>query len=448
MINKTKKTKHFNFSAYECTAIEEFLEEMAREGWLLESIYNSRFKFTKIEPQELKFSVDPVSQVSTLDAPNSDIALEYREYCEAAGWKYLCEKGKLQIFYAPKESDTLPIHTDENEKYKSIFKSSLVDIFYKVLLMILFSINICIPVFGGSIKYFLSSNLSLVSLIIFIVLATTNIVEIVSFIKWSIKAKLELKNGDFLPYNNLKQLRRKILINRCIITSLLILFLLIIILDKNNFTSAATSVLMTLPMVLVIVFIDILTKKFLVKPKYSKRTNILIRLGSIIFTLWIGILVMLCTASGLAVNGFIGGNNISKESLPLTLNDFYPSSTKSTDLFIDESQSIIAREVYYSDSLDEEYLNYSLFESNHKWAIDTVVNSSIHSHEKTIKKHDPNFILKSPIIIDGVKVYSFDSDLYIFASDNKTIEINNRFDNMSNEDFISLVIKKVFTKDV
>lgn len=449
MINKNKKIKYFNFSAYECTAIEEFLEEMAEKGWLLESISGSRFKFTKIEPQNLKFSVEPVSQVSNLDAPDSNIALEYREYCESAEWKYVCEKGKLQIFYCDKSSEILPIHTDENEKFKAIFKSSLFDISLKLLLIALISFNIYNSISSGSISYFLSSNLSLASILLFIVLLLTNLVEIASFIRWSIKAKLELINGKLLPYNTLKQLRAKNLIKKLITIVTLIFFLLIVIFDKNSFTVASTSLIITASMIIVILLIDIFTRKFLIKSKYSKRTNILIRLISISFTFLLSIFIIFLTITIIAGNGFIGENNISKKNLPLTLNDFDTSLSNSTDLYIDENSSIIAKKIFYSDSSDEKYLSYSLFESNYNWAIDAVATSSIEFEKKIKENNNPNYVAKAPSIIDGIKVYTFDdvNNSYLFVSENKVLKIDNTFENITNNHFISLVLRKVFNKD-
>lgn len=447
---KNIKIKYFTFSAYECTAIQEFLEEMASEGWLLESISGSRFKFTKIEPKNLKFSVEPVPQISTLDVKDSNTALEYREYCESAGWNYVCERGNLQIFYCHKNSEIIPIHTDENEKFKSIFKSSLFDIVLKLLLIALIAFNIYNSISYGSISYFLSSNLSLASTIVFLVLILVNIVEVTSFTKWSIQAKRKLNNGEFLPYNTLKQLRRKNLINRCIAASLLIFFLLTVIIDSNNFADASTSILISVSMVLVILLVDIFTRKFLLKPKYSKKTNILIRCGSIIFTFFLGMFVMISTIMGIAGDGFIGKNNVLSSNPPLTLNDFNLSSSEPTELYVDENTSIIAKNIFYSDSSYEQYLSYSLFESNYTWAINAVVNSSVKFENKIRKDINPNYTLKSPSIINGVKVYSFGdyNNSYLFISDNKILEIDNSFENISKENFISLILNKVFNKDI
>lgn len=65
--DKDKKTTNFMYQPYECTAVEEYLENMAEKGWLLERISGYFFTFKKIEPKKLKYSVDTFSKISVLD---------------------------------------------------------------------------------------------------------------------------------------------------------------------------------------------------------------------------------------------------------------------------------------------------------------------------------------------------------------------------------------------
>ncbi|ELC8442305.1 DUF2812 domain-containing protein [Clostridium perfringens] len=450
MINKDKKSKYLVFSAYECTAIEEYLEEMAQKGWFLESISGSRFRFIKIEPKNLKYSVEPVSQVSTLDTPDSNTALEYREYCEAAGWKYICEKGKLQIFYSEENSDLLPIHTNENEKFKSVFKSSLFEIALKLLLVFLLSLNIYNSLFNGNISFILTSNLGLLSVILLLILIVINTAEVISFIIWSIKAKIAINKGSFIPYNTLKQFKRKNLITKAINISVIFFLLIILLIDRNNFSDVSTSILLATLMILIIFIVDRLTKKFLQKTKYSKKVNILISCVSIVFSFFLIMFVSINAIMGFAGDGFIGETDLSKSNLPLTLNDFELSNKKSNDLYISEDISIMAKEIYYSDSIDNNRLNYSLFESDYGFIIDAMEKSSIKFETRFEKEHNPNFVVKEPIIIDGIKIYSFDDNIksYIFVSNNKVLNINNSLENVSTEKFINLVCNKIFNKDI
>ncbi|MBZ9689572.1 DUF2812 domain-containing protein [Clostridium estertheticum] len=67
---------------------------------------------------------------------DSDVALEYREYCEAAGWTYICEDGSTQIFYTEGDKQIISIHTDEEEKFKAVFKSSMKNVYGQMILNI------------------------------------------------------------------------------------------------------------------------------------------------------------------------------------------------------------------------------------------------------------------------------------------------------------------------
>ena len=125
MKNKNKKRVLFNFMPYECAAVEEFLEEEASKGWLLTSISGNIFKFEKIKARKLKFTVDILGDVTFFHAEDNEEALRYRDYCEEAGWKFVCSKGKIQIFYTEDNLELIPIHTDEKEKFKQIIKASM-----------------------------------------------------------------------------------------------------------------------------------------------------------------------------------------------------------------------------------------------------------------------------------------------------------------------------------
>lgn len=125
MRSKNTKTTFFTFLPYECSAAEEYLELMVEKGWLLKSVKENFFKFKKTEEKNIKYSVDVLNKISIFHHKDSDEALEYREYCKTAGCNYICQIGKTQIFYSQKDIETISIHTDEDEKFKSVLKASL-----------------------------------------------------------------------------------------------------------------------------------------------------------------------------------------------------------------------------------------------------------------------------------------------------------------------------------
>jgi len=158
MIIRDTKIKYFIYLPYECAAVEEYLEQMAEKGWLLKSINGPLFRFKRISPQKIKYSVDVLSKVSIFDHKDTEEALEYREYCQSAGWTYVCQTGKIQIFYTGEDKKIIPIHTDEEELFKSVFKASLYNVSNQLFLIIVLIFNIYNGLFWGNTDFLLSSN--------------------------------------------------------------------------------------------------------------------------------------------------------------------------------------------------------------------------------------------------------------------------------------------------
>lgn len=443
---KNTKVKYFVFANYECNAIEEFLNEMAMKGWFLETISGSRFKFNKIEPKDLKYSVEPVYEVSTFDTSDSNMALQYRKKREADGWKYICEKDKLQIFYSEENSFLKHLYTNENERFKVLFKSSLCEISLKLLLILIFSFNIYNSLFKGNISYVLTSNLSLLSVIVMFIIIITSSINVLSFIIWSIKSKVAIKNNDLIPRITFKQVKKKNLITKILTLAMISSFLAVLLIDKNSLFNNSLNILIATLMVVIIFLVDTITKKFIKKANFSKETNIFIRILSVLFSFFLIIFVTINTLTGITGDSYIDKKDLSKNNLPLTFADFDESNINASDLYIREEKSILAKEIYYSAYIDDNNFNYSLFESDYNFVISTIEKSLI----KVEKRYTPNIIIKESTAIDGIKSYSFsdNSERYIFISNNKILTINNFPKNISKNDFIKIVFKKIFNKNI
>jgi hypothetical protein len=186
---KDIKITLFSYLPYECVAVEEYLEEMAKRGWLLQSVKGYLFKFKRIEPKKIKYSVDVLYEASIFDCKDSNAALEYREYCKAAGLNYVCQTGRIQIFYTEDDRKNISIHTDEEEKYNSVIKASLYNVGWQFILTLIFILDLYMFLFNGSIDYVLASNLMISSILIMLALIFINSIEIISFFIWVIKAK-------------------------------------------------------------------------------------------------------------------------------------------------------------------------------------------------------------------------------------------------------------------
>ena len=342
---KNTKITFFNFLPFECSAVEEYLEIMAEKGWLLESITGNFLKFKKIEPTKIKYSVDVFHKVSIFDCKNSNVALEYREYCESAGWKYICEKGKVQIFYTEDDKEIIPIHTDENEKFKSVFKASLSYVLNQLLLILIFIFNIYTQLFMGDASFALGSNLGVLSILAMFSFILINTIEIINFVIWSIKARAKIKENKFMPYNSYKQLKQKNTLKNFYSLTILLILLKILVFDNKG--SNGSSILPV-----IIIFIPIIVmgciKIFINKKRYSKNTNMAITISTMIVSIYLVLIV-----SGFVIFQSINKseeNKVSTEKVNLTFVDFGYKESDDTSPHIRFDKSIIAKRIDYYDS--------------------------------------------------------------------------------------------------
>jgi len=432
MRSKETKRKLFNFLPYECTAAEEYLELMAEKGWLLQSINGAILKFKKIEPKKLKYSVDVLNKISIFDHKDSDVALEYREYCKAAGWNYVCQKGKIQIFYTEDDKKTISIHTDEEEKFKSVIKASLYYVGSEFLLILLFIFNLYIQLLEIT-EYTLVSNLGLFAVVLMFSAIFRNSVDIISFFIWIIKARVKLKENKFMPYNNYKQVRIKNAFSN--VYGLIILIILFICLTFDNQGSPGFNIfyviILCIPM-LILIFIQ----KVIGKKRYSKNTNMVITVSNTLFLVYLVLMI-----TGLLIcNNVIGERKVPAEKASLKLMDFgYKENDASP--YINFDKSILAqRTEYICDNIDNS-LTYTIFQSEYPWIID-FEDSRVVSR---LTKYSIDLKQVNTKLPSNIKVYSDSKKkIFVLVSDDRVVDIRKDFHNIDEDKFLSIVYNKLF----
>lgn len=84
------------YSFYDHTGMERHLEKMAAKGWLLESIGTTLWRYCRIEPQKLRFSVAYYPDATESDPITpSEGELTFWDYCAQAGWVRAAKKNYL-----------------------------------------------------------------------------------------------------------------------------------------------------------------------------------------------------------------------------------------------------------------------------------------------------------------------------------------------------------------
>jgi len=194
-----KNTKYviYNFLSYEYRHIEDYLEEMALKGWILSDIKGDFLKFKRSEPRSLKYSVDIFDSISLFAGKDNERALEYREYCKKAGWDFVCEREKIQIYFSEGSKEKVEIHTDEFEKFNIIMKASLKHVLLNFINIILLLFPEYLLIFKGTDGRFLANSLSLGVLLQLTIFATHEFTGITNFLLFSIKGRRNLYLEDF-----------------------------------------------------------------------------------------------------------------------------------------------------------------------------------------------------------------------------------------------------------
>lgn len=199
---KQAKQEYFPlYSYYDRTGISKHLEEMAAKGWLLEKLGLWCWRYRRIAPQRLHFSVTyfpQASQFTPYPSPNQET---FWDFCAAAGWVLAAESAQVQVFYNEDEN-AVPVETDSVVELKNIhhsMKKGMIGSFIALLLISLMQLGMFLhDAFSRPIDLF-SDPLRLVSsgscLPLFIALTY----ELIHYFHWYHKAKAAANAGFPLP---------------------------------------------------------------------------------------------------------------------------------------------------------------------------------------------------------------------------------------------------------
>ena len=359
-ISKSKFVKLISIKEHECKALEEYLEEKALEGWMLEDIICGFLIFKKNKPQKCKFAVDIFTD------NNKD---EYIEYCEAGGWKYLFQHDKFLIFYTEDKIIT-PIQTDEEIVLKKVRKSILKGLLYNIFIIGLMISNLFTGEKNGY-GFFseISDNGALLVMASLIIIIIGAVIDTVKDGLWYFKSNRAFKLNENINYPSLKSLKVK---NVCFSMYMCILGLMIINLFGDigsNKGHIFLAVFVVMCAVCISRIINILLKKY---KKASKVLAVLI------------CVVAIFISTNIIVSGRDMINYVRNESQTpiMSISDFIDMKTKTEYLYFDSSKSFLASsytysyEGYYSgtEAVDkvgsEVYFDYEICKSKYKWIID------------------------------------------------------------------------------
>ena len=130
------------FRAMDSDAVARYLERMASNGLQLETAGLLLWKFRREKPDFLTYAVTYFPEAPPYGGPMTPAQQELAEFCAAAGWTYVTQWKRMQI-YRTDLQDPVPLETDERQKLElvqSIFRKHLAPTL--LILTVLFALTL------------------------------------------------------------------------------------------------------------------------------------------------------------------------------------------------------------------------------------------------------------------------------------------------------------------
>ena len=317
---KGSKQRMEFFSFYNHTGVEEHLTNMARKGWMIESITNVSWTYRKIEPKEIHFTASYYPRASDFDPEPTEEQKEFNDYCARTGWQYVCSWFQMQIF-CNEADNPLPLDTDPIMEVCNIHRACKKN--FLIGYWLLFALGFVASAYSLAGIYFvpidrLAYTNKLVILLAWVSLFAMALVELVAYYVWLGKAKKGAQNGIFVTTPSTSKFQKGIIV-----------FLLIVVVGWfRHLFAAGDSLMLTVAIVnFFIVFGTIFFVNFikqgLKKVKASRGMNRFLTFAAcfilpVIFTT--ALVFGGITAAG---NGWFTNASAEQEEIQLSVSDFY-----------------------------------------------------------------------------------------------------------------------------
>ena len=317
---KTKKRRLEYYSFYNHTGIEQHLTEMAKKGWLLESISNLYWTYRKIEPQDIHFCVTYYPRASDFDPGPSEDQQTFHDLCAHTGWQLASTWHQMQVFYNEKESP-IPLDTDpimEVDTLHRACKKNFLPSYYLLLALGVLMGGYFLAEIYFSPVTLLSNSSQMLSGFAYLCLLVISLTELCTYFSWHRKAKKAAEDGIFVDTPSTKLIQQTVVIVLLFAAAIWLLNLFTL----SNRLLAWIAVAMLLSM-FVIIFAVNWIKHGLRKLKASRGLNRVLTLAAcfILPTVMMGGITY-ATLSGIFSNE---NQNVPFDDsvIPLSITDFY-----------------------------------------------------------------------------------------------------------------------------
>lgn len=263
---KNTKRQLIPFSYYDLTGMERHLEKMAQKGWLLDKMSALGWRYWRIEPQKLHFTVSYCHRASAYDPEPTEEVQTFYDFCAHTGWRLAAEFGSMQMFYNDQE-DPIPIDTDPAMEIQMVGREMKRALPFEILLLLIGFFM------GGSWLYslfhspidLLASPTNLFTGLCWLGLMVWSVADILTYLLWRRRAKLAAQRGEFVPTRGCHRIMQ-------------VVMALVILGAIYFFITARLPGLRLLTGAMILEFVVLFlavngTKDFLKKRKVSRRKN-------------------------------------------------------------------------------------------------------------------------------------------------------------------------------
>jgi len=211
---KTKKRRLEYYSFYDHTGIEQHLTEMAKKGWLLESISNLYWTYREIEPREIHFCVTYYPRASDFDPGPSEDQQTFHDLCAHTGWQLACTWHQMQVFYNEKESP-IPLDTDPimevDTLHRACKKNFLPSYYFLLALGVLMGGYFLAEIYFAPVTL-LSNSSQMLSGFAYLCVLVISLTELCTYFSWYRKAKKAAQDDIFVDTPSTKLIQQTVVI--------------------------------------------------------------------------------------------------------------------------------------------------------------------------------------------------------------------------------------------
>ena len=394
---KNIKRRFLQFSFYDRTGIERYLEKQALKGWRLCKIKGPVWCFERIEPQRLHFAVTYLPAASTYDPEPTEAQRQLEAFCMHAGWQQAAYNGEMQIFYHAGENP-VPIETDALMEIENIHramkKSYLPSMFLLMFVGVMQMAMFISDWIKSPIRVLTETAAQFRGLMSLILLLITS-VEIGGYFLWRRRAiKSAERDGGFIKTRGHQRFQWMMLF--------FAIALLIFMLTTLESSATGLMVFAILYVLLIFALVQGVTA-YLKKKKVSGEVNkTLTIMAAVILSM-----VMIGTLPFLGLSSIFPDREPENRQMeaPLLPSDYFDVEPTEYDIDLNAAHSpLLKRSTYYVSpvpiSRESPGVVYVIYDTKFDWAYDICLNQLLTDRQERSDQTDRAF-MESYRLIDA-----------------------------------------------